>query len=312
MVYLFYGVETYFIQQEINKIRISEGIEDVNVSKYEYNSDNIKNIIEDASTMSLFQDKKLIVVSNAYIFTNQTKKKESNIESDLLLTYLDNINPNTYLIFTNDKINNTKKVTKSIKKNGIIKEFNVSTSLNNLVKEELKEYKIDTTTINFFLDRVGNNVLLIKQELEKLKNYKLEEKEINKQDVEDLVEVVIELDIFKLIDDIVRRKKSDAMTRYLEMIKHGEEPLKIVIMLANQFRLMYQTRIMINQGYKEQDIAKELNVHPYPVKLALQKSRDYDTDRLLNILAKLADIDIDIKQGKIDKKLALELFILEL
>ena len=74
---------------------------------------------------------------------------------------------------------------------------------------------------------------------------------------------------------------------------------------------MYQVKQLYLNGYTENDIAKILNIHPYRVKLASQNSRKYDSDILIDYLKQLSDLDINIKTGKIDKNLGLELFILK-
>ena len=56
---------------------------------------------------------------------------------------------------------------------------------------------------------------------------------------------------------------------------------------------------------------KILNQKKYPVEKALAKSYKYDENTLLKLLYQLADLDIKIKSGKINKDIALELFILE-
>ena len=81
--------------------------------------------------------------------------------------------------------------------------------------------------------------------------------------------------------------------------------------MANQFRLIYQSKELYKKGNREDTISKILNVHPYRVKLALEKSKNYSSKILLNYLLKLAEMDFKIKNGLIDKNLALELFILE-
>lgn len=95
------------------------------------------------------------------------------------------------------------------------------------------------------------------------------------------------------------------------MLKINEEPLKIIIILANQFRIMYQSKELLKKGYTEKDIASILKIHPYRVKLAIQNGRSYSSKTLLKYLNDLADIDIGIKTGKLNKDLALELFILK-
>lgn len=83
-------------------------------------------------------------------------------------------------------------------------------------------------------------------------------------------------------------------------------------MLANKFRMMYQSKLLIQKGYTINDIATNLGSHPYPVKLAIEKGREYSSDLLLTYIEKLADLDFNIKSGVIDKELGLELFILSI
>jgi len=93
---------------------------------------------------------------------------------------------------------------------------------------------------------------------------------------------------------------------------NNEEPTKIVVMLSNQFRLIYQARNLYKKGYSEKDIASLLNIHPYRIKLAITKGNNFQDSVLLAYLEKLSDLDIKIKTGTIDKELGLELFILNI
>ena len=88
--------------------------------------------------------------------------------------------------------------------------------------------------------------------------------------------------------------------------------IKIIVTLANQFRLMYQAKIMNESGYSEKDIATELGEHPYRVKLAIMKARNYSDKSLLDNLKKLGEINLNAKKGLVDSAVALELFILGL
>jgi len=96
------------------------------------------------------------------------------------------------------------------------------------------------------------------------------------------------------------------------MLKYNEEPIKIIVMLANQFRIIYQSKEMYKKGYTENDIASTLNIHPYRIKLALNKAKEYNSKDLLNYIKKLSDLDIGIKTGNINKEIGLELFIINL
>ena len=305
MIYLIYGNKDYRINEEIKKI--TKNIDKINITKYDLNTDDIKDIINDAETYSLFQEKKAIIIENANMFTGSTSKDADNIEK-----YIENENPQTTLILTvrGEKIDSRKKITKLLQKKGKIIELNEDINIDNLIKKEFKDYKIDNKTLMLFKNRVGTNPLIIENEINKIKLYK-DNNEITEEDILKVTSKTVEIDIFKLIDDIVKRNKEEGIEIYHEMLKINEEPLKIVIMLANQFRIMYQSKELMLKGYTEKDIASLLKIHPYRVKLALQNSRNYSSKTLLKYLNELADIDIGIKTGKINKDLALELFILK-
>lgn len=305
MVYLLYGTKEFQINEEIKKL--SKNIQEINISKYDLENDLLSTVIEDCETYSLFNEKKVVIVNNANIFTSSTSK-----DSEIIEKYLDHINENTILILTviNDKIDERKKITKLIKKNGIVKCFNDQLDIHGLIRNLLKDYKIDYNSINTLIDRVGSNPLIIQNEINKIKIYKGENKNITEEDILNLTTKIIEIDIFKLIDYIVKGNKEKALEMYYEMLKMNEEPLKIIIMLANQFRIMYQAKELLKKGYTEKDIAGILKIHPYRVKLAIQNSRLYKSNVLLKKLDELADIDMGIKTGNINKNLSLELFIL--
>jgi len=314
MIYLLYGKENLILEKKINEILKKEKIEACSVNNYDLEDTLLTDILEDASMLSMFGDKKGIVVFNSYIFTGSTKKTLLEQNTDILLNYLDNPNPDTVLIFVieTDKIDERKKITKQLRKNGTVFELTNQKNTNALVKEMFDDYNIDNATIQLLIDRVGDNLRILEQECEKIKTYKDSEKNITKDDVLALTAKNIDIDIFKLIENIVSKNKKEALEAYHEMLKRNEEPIKIIIMLANQFRLMYQAKELSKKGYTQNDIASELDVHPYRVKLALEKSRNFSSSTLLKHIENLANLDYDIKSGMVDKGLALDLFILEI
>ena len=304
MVYLLYGTNDFAIQKEIEKI--TKDFDKMSISKHDLTEDDIKDVISDAETFSMFADNKVVIAENATIFTSS-----GSGDLEILENYLAHINHNTILIFTinEEKIDERKKITKKIKKDYKLISFNQNETPNSLVRNLLNGYNITSSNINLLIDRVGTNPLILENEVNKIKLYK-DDKTVTKEDILNLTTKRPEIDIFKLIDDIVMKNKDEALEIYNEMLKVNEEPLKIVILLASQFRLMYQAKELAKKGYSEKNISEVLKVHPYRVKLALQKGKKYKAETLLNYLNALADIDIAIKTGKTDKNLALELFLL--
>ena len=172
MNYLFYGTEQYLIEKEIKKIINDSKLDKINVNYYDLENTFINDIIDDALTFSLFDDKKIIVVENSYIFTGTTNKKLLDQDTKQLEEYLDHPNETTILIFSinKDKIDGRKKITTKMKKQGCVKEFNEITNLNKYISELFGEYNISNEDLRLFQNRVGDNLLIIEQEIKKLKD----------------------------------------------------------------------------------------------------------------------------------------------
>lgn len=312
MNYLLYGTEKFLIDKEVKNIINKHKIDDINISKYDLEINAIKEILEDANTVSLFSNNKLIIVQNSYIFSRITSKKIEDI--DLLENYLKENREDVIIIFINpnEKLDSIKKIVKLVKEKGKILEFNISKNINQIIEKMFEDYKLEKGAIELLIERVGQSLELLNQEAEKLKMYKIEDKFIYKQDIFDLTTENINIDIFKFIDNIINKNKKEAIKTYKEILKTGEEPIKIISLLASKFRLMYQTSTLAKKGLTEQQISEILNVHKYPVHLALIAAYKYNPKILLKYLNDLADLDIGIKTGDKDKELALELFILNL
>ncbi len=313
-MYLLYGLEKYLIDERIKKIIQENNIENIDINRYNLENSTIDEIIEDASIISMFQDKKMIIVDNAYIFTSSTNKKLPEQNIDLLTKYLNSNNSNTILIFVvlKDKIDTRKKITTLFKNVGKIEEYNLTNDISKIVINLFKPYQINNKNVNLLINRVGNNLSLLSSEIEKIKIYKENDLNIEENDIINLTHKNIDMDIFKLIDNILLSNKKQALECLEEMIKYGEEPIAIIIMLANQIRIMYQSKLLIKKGYSEHEISDILEIHEFRVKKALEKSRNYTDKKILSKLEELADLDYNIKSGNIDKDIGLELFILNM
>ncbi|MEG0026377.1 MAG: DNA polymerase III subunit delta [Bacilli bacterium] len=306
MLYLLYGKETYLIESFIKDIIAKHNIDAINIIKYnldsEKDSEKISDVLDDCQTLSLFNDQKIIIANN--LLANLTKEEELSLNQ-----YINNSNKNTILIITEIKLDERKKIVKTLKSKTICKEFN-KTNVPLFVKEKFENKNISNEVIDFFITRVGNDLNLLANEILKIKTYKGDETTITSEDIIALTTKNITLDIFKLIDYIITKNKSEAICLYNELLKNGGEPIAMIVMLANQFRIIYQAKILIKKGYSLSDIAHIINIHPYRIKLALQNSSKYNEQTILYFLYSLANLDLDIKMGKRDKNIALELFIL--
>ena len=137
----------------------------------------------------------------------------------------------------------------------------------------------------------------------------MNERTINAEDVENIVMKSLDDNIFHLADSILSRNKKEAFELYNNFILHGEQVVNIIRILSNKIRLIYQVKVLLNDGNSDQSISKLLKVHEYPVKLAREASYRYSEKILLADLEKLANLDLEIKSGKSDGEVEFELLL---
>lgn len=273
---------------------------------------SLSDIILDASMVSMFAEKKLLIVNDSVCFKD--KDKIDGVEE--LEQYFTNYNHNNYIIFTlnSDKVDSRKKLYKQISQVGeVITVKKVDHDyLYNYVNSLLKEnnYQMTSNTISYFINKVGSDLNNIKNELDKLFIYKIDDKSISKEDVDSLVVTNMEDEIFALSDAVINGDIAKSLEVYNEFINKNYEQVQMIAIIANQIRFLYQVKKLYEQGKYRDDIAKILEVHPYRVKLAIEKCYKYETRDLVKYLDKLACIDRDIKLGKLDKAIGLELFLI--
>ncbi len=311
MIYVLYGLERYLIDKEIKKIIENNNIDELSISKYNAKNNSLEEILFDVDSIPLFGNKRLIIIDESYFFTGEKSSDEHLLEK--IEKFLNGFSSNNIVLFVvnNEKLDERKKITKLVKKIGKSIEFNAKSDANAMIKDLLKDYDISTSNINLIKFRINNKSEVINSEIDKLLIYK-EDKTISEEDILNVISEYPNIDFFQFIDNIINKKVEETLKTYYELLKLKEEPIKIIVTLANQFRLMYQAKKMFQSGYSEKDIVTETGEHPYRVKLAISKAQKYKDEDLLEILKKLGEINLNAKKGLVDSKTALEMFIIEI
>lgn len=293
-------MNNYLIVSE-NKITLDEKIKELKkddsyeVVYYDLRETNISRLVEDLNTINFLCSKKIIVGTNAFFLSSEKVKSEVNHDLDLLERYLDNPSDNILILVT-DNIDKRKKITSNIlKKCTLVEEIN---DINSLIKKRLEDYTMDNIAINKLIEYCRNDLEKIFNELEKLKLYKVAEKVITSKDIEEIVTPTLDDNIFHFVDSILSGNKEYAFKLYHNFILHGEQVIPMLILVSNKVRLIYQVKVLTNQGNSDQAISKLLKVHEYPVKLAREAGYKYTDKHLLEILEKLSKLDLDIKSGE--------------
>lgn len=295
------GENPVLIQKEIDKI--INKLTNYELIKYDLNEIEFNKIIEDLDTYDMFLKQKVIIGYNPLFLVEKTDFKE-----DKFLKYINNPSDNILILVVN-KLNNRLKLVTEIKK--VFKIITIKNiDYNTFIENNLEDYKMDKSTIQYFLNKVGQNYNIIESELEKLKLYKVDKKIITKEDIDLVSNRNIESSIFDLIDSIVKKDKKKVYELYEHFLSSGTEIIQIMIMLANQIRLIYNVKVL--NRLSDSEISNLLEVHEYPVKLARNKGYNYSKKELLNMLYNLAILDEDIKSNKCLQNISFLTFIMQI
>lgn len=308
--YLIYGNDYSLIKREIDKIT-----KDINdVTTYDLSLEKVDNLLNDASVISMFGDKKALIGENALFLS--TSSSSINHDLDYLQRYLEDDNHDNIVIFTlnENKLDERKKIVKLLKKNATVihKDVIKDKDLPDFVMDEFSNngYKIDYKTASYFVQYAGSNVDILISEINKMMMYKDGDKIIKIEDINEITSKKINDNIFDLSNAIMDKNFKKMYECYNDLMTLKEEPIKIIAMLGSSFTLVYQCKLLYNDGKRQNEIADILKVHPYRVKLAIENN--YKINNIKEILKKLHNLDYEIKSGQIDKAVALDNFLLHL
>lgn len=298
------------LKTEIDKIIKKEKFTDALTSTYDAKELQLENALEDLDTYGFLSDKKVIIINN--IDGINQEDEEKNLKH--LYKYLENPNPDNLLIITASKLNNTLKVTKELKKK--MNYSSVEINPENFIKNELKDYTLETGVIKLLVEYCKNDITKIENECKKLKTFNFETKKISKSDIEELVieKLGDEQELtFSFSRSLAEKNKKEALRKYKELLDYQIEPIAIVGLLASQIRIIYQVKTLSNQNLSPYDIAKMLGEKSdYRVKKTKELIRYYSEQELLDLMKTLSDMDIQMKTTDIDPNSLIELFILNI
>lgn len=158
---------------------------------------------------------------------------------------------------------------------------------------------------------VGNNTLRAQQELDKLITYVGIDKMVTPEDVTLLTAQDQEGNIFALTDALGERNANRALQQFL-LLTENSDVMELTGMIHRQFRLLIQTREILDEGGRLEQVEKELNVLNFVARKLLDQARRFSMTQLLEIYGRLLKIDEAMKTSGIPSDVAYEILIADL
>ncbi|MCR5357684.1 MAG: DNA polymerase III subunit delta [Lachnospiraceae bacterium] len=321
-IYLLMGVEPYLIYQYRDKLAdaLVGRDDEINRKKYTGEIKDINAVIEYADTVPFFADRKVLILEDTGLFKSS---------DDTLATYLKKLPETTYIIFAEcfkgDKSEERKyektlvdkryKLYKTVQEQGRVIEFKrVSEDL--LVKWLLKKFSdaglgITKNAMDCLLEYIGNDMMMLGNEAEKLICYRLGHKSIDIDDVKAVCSRNIANDVFEMVGAMVAKNKRKALKLYYDLIELKESPMRILALIGREFNLMLRVKAIKDKGGGQREITSETGIYPSFTGRYVSISGRLGEEYLKRAIYDCIETEAAFKQGRLNDTMGVEMLIIK-
>ncbi len=262
---------------------------------------SLSEIIEDAKTFPMFHEKKLIVVKG---YDGLGKD-----DLDLLNEYAASPPSSSVLVLLSQGSRKSRvKPAKSIK----LVDLDSGSSVDREIKRLAERLRIALApgAVGFIKTMLGEDMNLIKNELEKISLYGDGKKAIGEKDLRGLMEKQSTENVFSLSTALSNRDLKGSLRILRELERNREDPLSILYMIAWRFRQIFKVSQYLKEGESDKGIAKAIKTSRGAVFYLKKSVRNFRENDLGRILGLIEQTDYGIKNSSGNNYILLEKLLL--
>lgn len=311
-LYLLFGAEKFLRNQAAKaiteKVLHDSPLREFNETEVSLNDSDFLEAISSAEQMPMISPRRVVKI------TEINKLKES--DEELLTRYVERPAEFSVVIFIADDLDKRRRFAKILLDNCVSVEFANLSDMELLVwaKGKLKELnaQADDKALRQIVGLVGNNVLKLTNEIEKLATAALPDSIITYELVEKLVPNSREISNFELTDYVLNKNRVRALQILNKILNDGAEPLMLLGLIANNFRRLFLAKELMRQGIERKDVARTIGLPFHKQEEFLATARRADAEKLSWSLKRIAQADLAIKTSKATPRMQIEMLVTEL
>lgn len=306
MYKLYHGKSPYLSLREAHRL-LDTKLKENEIISIDADSQDALKIIDLLYSPSLFNTPRVYFLKRVY----KNKNRDVLLENLLEILKRDQV---TVIIWEDQKIRSNTRYYKFFKENDSleeIKELNRRTFIT-WAKEEIEKSKLNihNDLINILSQRSNYDPQRFLNNLNKLKL--VDEEEINKEILDQLVANTLESDIWKLMDSINESNQKEINNILSNLLEYRVDPNYILAMIARHLRISIEIKHLLAKGVNSRKFPSILKLPPFAVYPMIKSVRNIEKEKILMQYQKLSNLDYEIKTGRIDPILGLSLFTLVL
>lgn len=305
MIIFLYGKNTFLSLQKLKDLKEEyrkKNKTGINMREIDLRKDGFSTLRDEFRSKSMFSEKKLFILRNA--FSNPSFKKNFLDSKEKFLK-----SKNVLIFFERGVPLKKDPFLSFLKKEAKTQEFPLlkGKKVEDWIKKEGKRLnlKISSSNAKLLASRKENDLWALAAFLQKMAAWKGDEKTVKREDILSLTSPGIEKDIFKTIDAIAKKKRGEALRLLFSHLEKGDSPFYLLSMIAWQTTRLLAVKEKLEKGEDPQT----LNWHPYVIKKSVWISQNFDSATLEKIHDRILDLDVKSKTGRISPEGALELLV---
>ncbi len=319
MIYLFHGDDVIAAEKALARLlreAVPQEVLDLAVTRLDGADLALSTLREHAEALPFLSPKRVVIVEGLAARLEKGRGHEPALV-DQLREYLPRVAASTVLIFRERvALGAGQPLVALVRQVGEVREFaaprpqEVAQWIAQRVRDEGAE--INPTACSLLAATVGSDPSVLRQEVEKLVTYVGPQGQIGERLVADLASGARLSDIFALVDAIGRRRRARAVLELRRLLLAGQHPLYLMTMIVRQFRLLLQAKALPAGQRQPEQVARMLKIHPYVAEKVVDQAELLRREDLERIYHRLVEVERDIKTGRRDGEVALELVVTEI
>jgi len=313
-VYLFYGKEDY-LKEDISK-KLRNRLVDSAYSEFNYNvfygeKLSINEVINDLETIPLMSKYKLAVIKEAEKINKNDETKLINYFNRLSLKS----NFSTLIIIYKESSPNKELIT-AIKRIGIVANFSITdkAKLALWIKSKFSQSnkKITQEALFYLQSIVDSDLGRLFNEIEKIDIYTKDQQIIEKEDVMITMGGSEAVNIFKVLDSIGDKDIINAIDGLVKLNQGNLHHLSIFAMIYRQIKLIFQTKLLLANGFNFKEVEKKLKLPYFVVEKMIKQSKKYTFKEIDKSYELLNIADLELKDSQKEPKIILEELVMNI
>ncbi|MCR5692284.1 MAG: DNA polymerase III subunit delta [Eubacterium sp.] len=318
---LIYGEDSYMVKYYKKALvqALSAPEDEMNRTLFYGDKANPSEIADVGQILPFMADKRLIVVEESGLFAGKSSEGEEGGGSQRgkdMVTYLEGFPETTYVVFVETKVDGRSGLTKFLKKNGCVTELKPAKKAYELVDWVARYFikngkKIRKSTVEYILEYVGLDRQTLINEMDKIIAFVGQENVVELEDVEEICTGTITKKIFAMLDAISLQEKDKALALYRDLWEAKEPVQQTMAMIRRHYRILLRVEEGLYKGLNKGELCAYAGVRDFTLPNYTAAVKALGHEKMVHLLDGIIEAEMNYKTGKMDERVALEVFLLE-